>query len=189
MTRSTEGEVASEIGQAGSNAGEAASKIGEAANNAGEADRGQRQHRVARALYLNAALLAAIAVAMLLSDLAAPGEPAAGAQALPEAVPPIAGGAGLFMMPAQLSRERWGVYLMDIDTQTLVSYEYAGEAGSGLRLTAARNFRFDRRLGNFNTVPPPREVERMLDKEQASDRVIRSRPLTPTSPETPARTD
>lgn len=150
---------------------------------------GQWRHRVARALYLNAALLGALALTMLLSSLTGSAEPAAGAQALPDAVPPIAGGAGLFMMPAQLSRQRWGVYLMDIDTQTLVSYEYADEAGSSLRLTAARNFRFDRRLGNFNTVPPPREVERMLEKEQASERVIESRPPPPTSPETPARND
>jgi hypothetical protein len=138
---------------------------------------------------VNAAVLAAIALALVVLPTGSP-DAARAQQALPEVLPPIAGGAGLFMMPAQLSRDRFGAYLMDIDTQTLVTYEYRDDAAAGpLHLTAARNFRFDRRLGNFNTVPQPREVERMLEKEQASDRVIRAPGAPAPSPEVTPRTD
>src|SRR5438477_543231 len=64
-------------------------------------------------------------------------------------MPAIAGGAGLFVTPAQFSTNTWGCYVMDVDQQTLCAYQYfPGERK--LRLVAARNFRYDRRLGQFN---------------------------------------
>ena len=44
-----------------------------------------------------------------------------------------------------------------------------------LRLVAARNFRYDRRLGNFNTPSPsPAEVKNLVEKEQAEIHVLES---------------
>jgi hypothetical protein len=59
---------------------------------------------------------------------------------------------------------------MDVDTQTLVAYEYT-PGNRSLRLVAARNFRYDRQLGNHNTTPEPDEIKAMLDKEKANERV------------------
>ena len=65
----------------------------------------------------------------------------------------------------------WGCYLMDVDQQTLCAYQYLpGE--KQLRLVAARNFKNDRKLGNYNTAnPSPNEVRDLIDKEQGADRV------------------
>lgn len=130
------------------------------------------------ALYLNAALLAAILVSIVSRDESPGFMPAAWAQNQP----PIAGGAGFFVMPAQFSDSTWGCYLLDVDTQTLCAYQwFLGE--KQLRLVAARNFRYDRRLGNFNTDhPSPQEVQQLVEKEQAGDRVLNSNE-TPVSPE------
>ncbi len=126
--------------------------------------RPSRRNPVATALYLNAALLLAILVALItrggggsLSVLPR----AFGA----EAPQPIAGGGNLYLMPGQMSLNTFGCYVMDTDAQTLCAYQfYPGE--KELRLVAARNIRFDRRLGNFNTIPDPREVEKWVELER-----------------------
>lgn len=152
----------------------------------------RNDRRIARALWVNAGLLLAIFLGLLAINGGSKTASILAAQSVPEMYPPIAGGAGLFMMPAQFSREQWGCYLMDIDTQTLVTYEYREPAPGQhpmLNLSSARNFRFDRRLSNFNTTPDPREVARMLEKEAASDRVLKSRPLPHPDPEISPETD
>jgi hypothetical protein len=85
-------------------------------------------------------------------------------------------------MPGQLSNNTWGCYLLDVDTQTLVAYQfYPGE--KQLRLVAARNFKYDRKLSNFNTTPVPQEVADLVKKEQQINRVVGAN-VPPTSPET-----
>ena len=148
--------------------------------------------RIARALWINAGLLLAIFLALLAMNGSGRGDNVLAAQALTEPFPPIAGAAGLFVMPAQFSKDRWGCYLMDIDAQTLVSYEYAesdDKTRPELMLSSARNFRFDRRLKNFNTMPDPREVARMLEKEDAKARVLNSAPPAYPDPESPPNRD
>ena len=75
------------------------------------------------ALYLNAALLGAVLIALITRDggvtLLAP----VMGQAQAPATPAIAGGAGLFVVPAQFSTNTWGCYLMDVDSQSLVAYQ------------------------------------------------------------------
>ena len=110
-------------------------------------------------------VLTAIFVALLGRDNSIKLLPAASAQVQP------LGGGGLFLMPAQISSNVWGCYVMDIDQQTLCGYAMTGSPPE-LKLITARNFRFDRQLGAFNTAPPPSEVRAMLEKEKASDRVI-----------------
>ena len=78
---------------------------------------------------------------------------------------PIAGGGGVFVMPGQLAPNQWGCYLMDIDRQTLVVYEYQpGE--HKLRFVAGRSFKYDRDMTNFGTTPSPEEIHELVDKEK-----------------------
>ena len=147
----------------------------------------RRHNAVVYALSANAILLAGILLALLARSDRAPFASIALAQdrdgggggAMPMSPQPIAGGGGLFLMPAQLASNTWGCYIMDIDQQTLCAYQYApGERQ--LRLVAARSIRFDRRLKNFNTDnPSPREVERMLQREQDNARVTATQPAPP----------
>lgn len=95
---------------------------------------------------------------------------------------PIAGGAGLFVMPAQLSNNTWGCYLMDVDRGTLCVYEYFH--GRGLQFAAARNFTNDTKLGNFNTTPTPQEIADLVLKQ---NQAIRGGAPTPLINEQPPR--
>jgi hypothetical protein len=125
----------------------------------------RRTNPLAIALYVNAALLGGILLALLSRSNTPPLMPAAFAQNQP-----IAGGAGLFLMPAQFSVNTWGCYIMDVDRQTLCGYQYLpGE--HQLRLVAARDFRYDRDLKNYNTGnPSPAEVQELVEKQQAGAR-------------------
>lgn len=120
--------------------------------------------RLTAALWVNAALLATIAAALVAkpSGSAGPSFPAVlpAAMAQPQ---PIAGGAGLFLMPAQFSRYAWGCYIMDVDAQTLAAYKF-DPAATQLQLVAARDFRYDRRLTNFNAgQPTPQDVRKIVE--------------------------
>ncbi|HEV2296680.1 MAG TPA: hypothetical protein VGR35_22755 [Tepidisphaeraceae bacterium] len=127
--------------------------------------RPRRTRTIAVALWVNAALLAGILVVLSGRDNSITLTPAAFGQAQ------ALGGGGLFLMPAQMSSNVWGCYVMDIDAQTLVGYQMTGSPPE-LKLVTARNFRYDRQLGALNTSPPPAEVRAMLEKEKASDRVM-----------------
>jgi hypothetical protein len=115
------------------------------------------------ALWANALALVAIVVILLGRGDGPSLLPAAMAQQAPQ---PIAGGAGLFLMPGQLSPSTWGCYVMDVDRQTLMVYQYQpGERM--LRLMSARDFSNDRQLRDFNTGDPsPRDVKAWVEKAQ-----------------------
>jgi hypothetical protein len=112
------------------------------------------------ALYVNAALLFSILVAML-----ARGNSGTALAAIP-APQPIAGGANLYLMPAQFSANKWGCYILDIDAQTLLAYYYSPKNdGTDLQLVAARKITYDRRLTNFNSTEPSwMEVKKWVDQ-------------------------
>jgi hypothetical protein len=140
----------------------------------------RRRNPLAVALYLNAAVLVAILVVLLARDSQQPMLPMAFGQAQPGG---IAGGAGVFLMPGQFSSSVWGCYIMDVDQQTLCAYTVSGSPPQ-LRLVAARDFRFDRRLRNYNTGnPSPQEVQDLIAKEASSGRVIDRPTPPPVSPE------
>ncbi|MGH7214342.1 MAG: hypothetical protein ACREIT_06220 [Tepidisphaeraceae bacterium] len=149
-----------------------------------------RNRALVLALSANAILMAGILIVLLgRSDASSRFPdilPTAMGQAVPREQPPIAGGAGVFVMPAQFSGNTWGCYLMDIDAQTLVAYQfYPGDRT--LRLVSARNFRYDRRLANFNTNPSPLEIKKLTEQEEASNRVTQQNdaPVDPEAPATP----
>lgn len=138
----------------------------------------RRQKPLVVALYVNAALLAAIAVVLLTRGGSAGFLNAAWAQNQL----PIGGGGGVFIVPAQFSTNSYGCYIMDIDSQTLCAYQYYEKQ---LRLVAARNFRFDRRLNQFNSDrPTPEEVRQMVEQEMQDTRV-RDQPARKVDPEGP----
>jgi len=119
---------------------------------------------IAKALYLNAALLALILVVLLVRSNTPEFLPAALAQAQPS----VAGGNGLYVVPAQFHPQVWGCFLLNTDTQTLCTYEY--EPGPGqLKLTSARDVRYDTQMKNFATTPAPWEVQSMVEQEKKNE--------------------
>src|SRR5688572_20621334 len=98
--------------------------------------RPRRRNPVAIALYVNAALLVAILGVLLARDSSQPMLPTALGQGQP---PPIAGGNGVYLMPAQFSGSVFGCYIMDTSEQTLCAYTVSGSPPQ-LRLVAARTF-------------------------------------------------
>ena len=116
------------------------------------------------ALWANATFLAAILIVLISRSNTPSLLPAAFAQGQQ---PPIAGGAGIFVMPAQMKTNVWGCYVLDVDNQTLCAYEYWG-GDRLLRLAASREIRHDRRLKRFNTDPSPSEVKAMVEREAAN---------------------
>jgi hypothetical protein len=143
--------------------------------------RPRHRNPVAVALYVNAAVLVAILAVLVARDSHPTMVPMAMGQAQQ---PAIAGGAGLFVMPAQFSGNVWGCYILDVDQQTLCAYNVTGSPPK-LKLIAARDFRYDRRLRNYNTDVSPQEVQDLVAKEQASGRVIDRPTPPPVSPEQP----
>src|SRR3954470_21701901 len=123
--------------------------------------RPRRQNPVAIALWANAILLGAILVTLIArsnSPSLLPMAFAADEQSrIPLAPQPIAGGGGLFLMPAQFAVNQWGCYIMDIDRQSICAYQFM-PVEHNLRLVAARNFTWDRQLKNFNTGSNPGEM-------------------------------
>ena len=119
----------------------------------------RRFNSTAFALYLVAALLLANLVATLSRN-----DSALTSAAFAQRQPPIAGGAGLFVMPAQLSGNTWGCYLLDVDRGTLSTYQFFPGA-SQLKFVSARNIRNDTSLQNFNTTPPPAEILDLVNKQ------------------------
>jgi hypothetical protein len=117
------------------------------------------------ALYVNAALL--LAILLVLAGRGRGVVETANAQSTPgdvtaPNVAPIAGGGGIFVMPCQLHPEVWGCYVLDTNRQTLCTYEYrAGE--KALVLSAARNFRFDLDLKNYNTFPAWYDIQKAVE--------------------------
>lgn len=113
-------------------------------------------------LYLNAVLMVGVIVVLLSRDHAPSFLPAAYGQQAPQ---PIAGGGGIFLMPGQLSQNTYGCFVMDVDQQTLMVYEYRADVRK-LRFMAGRDFSNDRKVHNVNTEPTPADVKQMLEMER-----------------------
>lgn len=138
--------------------------------------RPRRNHALVVALYVNAALLLAILVAVVSGGRLPSLLPEAFAQRQP---PPIAGGSGIYLMPAQFGVNVWGCYIMDVDAQTLCAYEYKPNPGK-LRLVTARSIQHDRKLKRFNIDDPsPEEVEKLVEMEKNARRGNDREPVEP----------
>jgi len=129
----------------------------------------RRPNTVAYALYANAAILLAILVALLARGSGTAPALAQGVQA------PIAGGGGVFVMPCQFHPNVWGCFLLDTEHQTLCAYEYrSGE--KALVLTAARHFRYDLQLKNYDTFPAWYDIKKLVEDQANAERATESKP-------------
>jgi hypothetical protein len=117
------------------------------------------------ALYAIVALL----LANLIATFSRSDAPAILPSALGQRQAPIAGGGGVFIMPAQLTPSIWGCYLLDVDRGTISVYKYY-DGKTQLQFVAARNFTNDTRLENYNTDPPPRDIAELVAKQNLGAR-------------------
>ena len=106
-------------------------------------------NRTVLALGINAVLLLLILISISTKDVRALGQTVASPIPAPAVTPPAA---PLTVMPCQLSQNTWGCYVMDPANQTLSVYQYLPH--EELRLLAARDMQYDRRLKQYNTSPP-----------------------------------
>jgi len=86
---------------------------------------------------------------------------------------------GILVIPVQIERDSYGLAMVDTASQTLWLYEInsRGPAHSRLRLLAARSWRYDRLLQQYNTSEPkPEQVKMLLEdlgrqmKEQSKEK-------------------
>ena len=76
------------------------------------------------------------------------------------------GARGVFAFTGQLSKGSFGLYMVDSDAMTLWVYEYLPQKGC-LRLAAARSWRYDRYLENYNACGlPPDAIEDMIEQQR-----------------------
>jgi hypothetical protein len=140
---------------------------------------GLTRNPIAMALWVNAILLGGILVVMLSRGNGPTLLPAAFGQNQP----PIAGGAGVFIMPGQLGTNQFGCYLLDVDAKTIVVYQYEPQPHR-LNLVASRGYDADRFLHDFSTAPPTAEIRRLVDREKQGPRK-RDDNVPPENPEKP----
>ena len=73
--------------------------------------------------------------------------------------------AGVFALAGQLTRDSYGIFLVDSANGTMAIYEWAPQ-GRKLHLLAARNFTFDLQLDDYNNSEPlPRDVQALVKQQ------------------------
>ena len=75
---------------------------------------------------------------------------------------PVADESSVVAVAGQVTRDGYGLYLLDLRNQTITVYQYVPNSRV-LRLLAARTFAFDVQLDEFNTEPSPREIRDLVE--------------------------
>lgn len=146
-------------------------------------------------LWVIALLLAVIATTLVLRlDESSMSRSAAWAQ-MPTGAGRV-GARGIYAFTGQVTRNSYGVFMLDVDTGTIWCYELSGatDGAKQLRLVAARSWIFDRYLEEFNVGDPTPAAVADLVEKQASQRqrlpkddqaggVSRTQPANETEPE------
>lgn len=84
-------------------------------------------------------------------------------------IPSISDGKpSVFVVSGQISRETYGVYLVDYENSTICVYQYFPKDRK-LRLMAARTYAFDVQLDEYNTAPLPRKIKKMVQEHKRLD--------------------
>ena len=76
---------------------------------------------------------------------------------------------GILVVPVQIERDSYGIAMIDTVGQNLWIYEInsRGPAHSRLKLLAARSWRYDKLLQQYNTAEPkPEQVKSLLENLQ-----------------------
>jgi hypothetical protein len=88
------------------------------------------------------------------------------AQAMPVQPAQPLGARGIYMMPAQLGPMTFGLYLMDVDSGTICVYKALPD-NNHFRLMAARSFKYDRFLEDYNNETlTPKEVQKLVETQR-----------------------
>jgi hypothetical protein len=77
--------------------------------------------------------------------------------------------AGVFALAGQLTRDNYGIFLVDSASGTMAVYEWVPDRlqGRKLHLVAARNFSFDLQLDDYNNSDPlPRDVQSLVKQQR-----------------------
>jgi hypothetical protein len=112
------------------------------------------------------------AIALLLAFIAgllwSRGPGGGGAAALAQNAP-LVGARGVYAFTGQLDRNRFGLFMLDIEQGTIWCYELDNVAGvRKLRLTAARSWVYDRYLRDFNCEEPTyKQVQELVAQQRA----------------------
>ncbi|MDD4890009.1 MAG: hypothetical protein PHU85_08770 [Phycisphaerae bacterium] len=111
------------------------------------------------ALWLVVVLLAVNAAILLLQPN---GGPAYAQTSIGAAAGRVDNG-GVFVVPAQISKDLYGAYLVDSRSGSVVVYTFNPNSNK-LKLAAARTFVYDRYLEDYNTDPSPAMIADMVSK-------------------------
>jgi len=80
--------------------------------------------------------------------------------------PPVPGARGVYAFTGQLAENRFGLFMMDVDAGNIWCYEYV-PATRKLMLVAARTYRYDRYLEDYNNdqQSTPEKVQQLLREQ------------------------
>jgi len=89
---------------------------------------------------------------------------------LAQVQPALAGGRGVFAFSGPIDRDRYGLFMLDIDQGTIWCYALDNVDGtSKMRLVAARTWIYDRYLQDFNCAAPDfRAVQKLVGQQRAA---------------------
>lgn len=71
-------------------------------------------------------------------------------------------GSSLFALGGQITRDTYGIYLVDPENSTITVYQWV-PGDRKLELVASRNVAYDRLLDDYNTKPSPREIKELVE--------------------------
>jgi DNA mismatch repair ATPase MutS len=74
----------------------------------------------------------------------------------------------LFAVAGQVDKDTFGLYLVDLENGTICVYQYLPNVRK-LRLMAARSTLYDRKLEEYNTELPPREIKKLVEQARSLD--------------------
>jgi hypothetical protein len=78
-------------------------------------------------------------------------------------VEPTRAGASVIAVTGQVTRDSYGIYLVDTEQQTICVYQFVGTSRI-LRLLASRTYAFDMMLDAYNTEPSPRQIRALAEE-------------------------
>jgi len=91
------------------------------------------------------------------------------------AASPAAGNGRVFAVAGQLTKDTYGLYLVDLDNATICMYEWIPQTRK-LRLQAARTYLYDSQLDEYNTEISPREVRKLVWQQKRLGEVPTTQP-------------
>lgn len=99
----------------------------------------------------------------------------------------VTGTQGIHAFTGQLDRDKFGLFMMDLDNGSVWVYEYY-PMKHRLKLACARSFKYDRYLEDFNNddLTTPEKIREMVERQQSRRGTSFSSP--PTAPPAPTMT-